>query len=142
MENYIGGTNTHRDDYPDLGYDIAGTQYDVAHVKWGGSWMMPSENQLQELVEKCTYKWTSVNGVYGSQFTGLSGGMIFLPAAGYRSSADLSDAGSSGKYRSSTRIEDASDFNVVYCLNLISSYANWRYFGAYLSGCSVRPISK
>ena len=28
--------------YQDVGSDIAGTQYDVAHVKWGGSCVMPS----------------------------------------------------------------------------------------------------
>lgn len=26
----------------DLGSDISGTEYDVAHVKWGGKWCMPT----------------------------------------------------------------------------------------------------
>ena len=65
-----------------LGSDIAGTQYDVAHVKWGGSWVMPSEEQLHELLMFC--KLTKVNGVEGSRFTSiLNGGTIFLPLEGY-----------------------------------------------------------
>ena len=31
-----------------LGDDIAGTEYDVAHVKWGSPWRMPSFDQINE----------------------------------------------------------------------------------------------
>ena len=34
----------------DIGSDISGTDYDVAHVKWGGSWHMPSLEQIKELL--------------------------------------------------------------------------------------------
>ena len=36
--------------YESIGDDISGTQYDVAHVKWGGSWEMPSLSQIQSLL--------------------------------------------------------------------------------------------
>ena len=36
--------------YQDIGKDIAGTQYDVVHVKWGGIWTMPTEEQFRELI--------------------------------------------------------------------------------------------
>lgn len=65
----------------DLGSNIAGTQYDVAHVKWGGLWQMPNENQILELIDNCSYEWITLSGVRGCQFTGSSGGSIFLPAA-------------------------------------------------------------
>ena len=39
-----------------IGNDISCTKYDVAHVKWGGTWVMPSEAQLDELLNKCAYK--------------------------------------------------------------------------------------
>lgn len=35
----------------DIGEDISGTQYDVAHVKWGGIWKMPTLAQIKELIE-------------------------------------------------------------------------------------------
>ncbi|MBR6181214.1 MAG: hypothetical protein IKQ77_08390 [Prevotella sp.] len=81
-----------------LGEDIAGTEYDVAHVKWGGSWKMPTEEQQMELENNCTYEWTTVKGVKGGKFKGKNGGSIFLPAAGRRNESGLEDAGSAGYY--------------------------------------------
>ena len=63
----------------DLGSDIAGTEYDVAHVQWGGSWVMPSKDQIQELIDNCSYVWTSMNDRMGGFFTGSNGSTIFLP---------------------------------------------------------------
>lgn len=63
--------------------DIAGTQYDVAHVKWGNNWRMPTNDDIEELVENCSTEWTSLNGVKGCKFIGPNGNSIFLPAAGY-----------------------------------------------------------
>ena len=63
----------------DIGSDIAGTEYDVAHIQWGGSWVMPSQDQINELTGKCTCTWTIKNGVMGDLFTGPNGGTIFLP---------------------------------------------------------------
>lgn len=89
----------------DIG-DIAGTKYDVAHVKWGGNWQMPSHEQCLELTNNCTYEWTTMNGVNGGKFTGLNGGFIFLPAAGYQNG--IYDDGSKGYYWSSTRVPIAN----------------------------------
>ena len=138
---YTWSTYTHCDGYPsnchDLGSDIAGTEYDVAHVKWGGSWVMPSEAQFDELINNCTYEWTTVNGVNGSKFTSkTNGGSIFLPAAGYRNDSDIKGA-SSGYYWSST--QHPSNSYLAYLLNVFSS-------GTYTSssfrnyGYSVRPV--
>ena len=90
--------------FQDLGSDIAGTQYDVAHVQWGGSWVMPNFYQNKELLENCNNEWTTVNGVNGRKFTSkTNGGSIFLPAAGYRDHSGLRGAGSYGSYWSSNR---------------------------------------
>ncbi len=70
-------------EFVDIGSDIAGTQYDVAHVKWGGGWRMPPEVQIDELFDNCTYLWTTFNGVEGGKFTSEKNGKsIFLRAAG------------------------------------------------------------
>ncbi len=120
-----------------LGSDIAGTQYDVAHVQWGGSWVMPSLDQIKELLDHCSSEWTTVNGVYGRRFTGSNGGSIFLPAAGRRWNGDLYYVGASGYYWSSTQSPDYSDD--AYDLCFYSGYANW---GNYYrdNGQSVRPV--
>lgn len=61
---------------------ICGTQWDAAYVKWGGSWRMPTYDELEELVEICSWKWTTTDGINGYQVTGPNGKSIFLPAGG------------------------------------------------------------
>jgi len=105
-----------------IGSDIAGTSYDVAHVKWGGSWHMPTNTQIKELANNCTGTWTSQNGVYGELVTGPNGNSIFLPAAGCRYES-LYSAGSELNYWSSTADED---FSYGACdLYLHSRFPHW-----------------
>ena len=124
----------------DLGKDIAGTEYDVAHVKWGGSWVMPTGDQQDELRNNCTYKWTTVNGVKGGRFTSKKNGKsIFLPAAGDRLSSDLYTAGSVGYYWSSTQYP--SYMYSAYGLYFGSGDTDW-YDSGRCYGLSVRPVSR
>lgn len=52
---------------------------DVAHVKWGGNWRMPTLEEMEELVKKCSWKLASLNGIKGCKVTGPNGNSIFLP---------------------------------------------------------------
>ena len=122
--------------WQNLGDDISGTSYDVAHVKWGGSWVMPSINQIRELVNNCSYSWSVLNGVYGGLFTGPSGGTIFLPAAGHRWEV-LDYAGSRGSYWSSTQSPAYSFY--AYDLVFFSDHAGLD-FEFRDNGHTVRPI--
>lgn len=79
-----------------IGNNIAGTRYDVAHVKWGGSWCMPSVVQIKELINNCSRKMATHNSVNGIFVTGPNGGMIFLPFAGFRLNGDLGFEGKNG----------------------------------------------
>ncbi|MEE1090753.1 MAG: hypothetical protein UH103_04940, partial [Paludibacteraceae bacterium] len=56
---------------------------DAAKVNWGGDWRMPTDEELTELREKCTWEWTTLNGVNGYKVIGVNGNSIFLPTAGY-----------------------------------------------------------
>lgn len=76
--------------YTDIGLDIAGTQYDVAHVSWGDKWVMPSRGLMQELIEKVTFEPTTINGINGNMLTGPNGNSIFIPYAGYYAGTQLS----------------------------------------------------
>ena len=125
-----------------LGSDIAGTQYDVAHVRWGGLWVMPSSVQQQELIDNCTSEWTTVNGVNGQIFKGNNGGSIFLPAAGYLSNDVLCNAGSRGYCWSSTQNpSDSYDAYYAYSLYFSSGFVV-RYGNNRDCGRSVRPVSR
>ena len=71
--------------------NIAGTQYDVAHIKWGGSWVMPSKEQFEELLNNCKLEWTKVNGLRGCKLTSkVNGNSIFMPATYSLSSSEKS----------------------------------------------------
>ena len=138
---YNGSTYTHYDvsssTCKDLGSDIAGTDYDVAHVKWGGSWVMPSREQQDELRNNCTYERTLVDGVNGGKFTGTNGGSIFLPTAGYRHIYGLRSAGTGGFYWSSTQQPSLADY--AYFLFFSSGDTYWDSYYRN-SGQSVRPV--
>lgn len=86
-----------------IGTNISGTEYDVAHVKWGGSWRMPTNEENYELSTICFWKWTSHNSVNGMLVTGPNGNSIFLPAAGIRTGTELNATGSYGNYWSGTK---------------------------------------
>lgn len=58
--------------------DISGTQYDAAHVKWGGGWRMPTKEEAEELLSQCTKKRVNYKGVEGWLLTGPNGNNIFL----------------------------------------------------------------
>lgn len=42
---------------------------DAARANWGGSWRMPTKAEQDELREKCTWTWTTQNGVEGCKVT-------------------------------------------------------------------------
>ena len=65
--------------YLDIGMDIGGTDFDVAHVKWGGGWRIPTYEELKELKVKCTWEWSKVGGVNGYIVKGSNGNSIFFP---------------------------------------------------------------
>lgn len=132
---YNASTNT----YVNIGSDISGTQYDVAHVKWGGSWRMPTSTELYELKTKCTWTWTTYNGVSGMKVVGPNGNSIFLPAAGDRYLSYLIVAGG-GFYWSST-VDDGDYGRSAYDLYFGSGGYGWDYGNRY-GGRSVRPVSE
>ena len=75
--------------------DISGNpQYDVARANWGEKWRMPTKREFEELVNKCTWTWMTINGVNGYKIMASNGNHIFIPTI--RACADR------GRYWSST----------------------------------------
>ena len=68
--------------YGSDGKTVLDPEDDAAAVNLGGKWRMPTETEVTELVNMCTWEWTSVNGVNGCKVTGPNGNSIFLPASG------------------------------------------------------------
>ena len=122
--------------YMDLGESICGTEYDVAHVKWGGSWVMPSYDQIKELIANCSYEFITINGVKGALFTGNNGISVFLPAASTFIN-DLDTRFHTGEYRSGTKhpTEPSNSLGLYFFWNGVKPTSHVRN-----SGHSVRPV--
>ena len=98
----------------------------------------PSLDQIKELVNKCSYSWTTLNGVRGGRFTGPNGNIIFLPAAGGILYFELDDVGSRGYYWSSTPDGDNFFFNLEFDSD--STWWDGGWSGLSNFEYSVRPV--
>ena len=112
--------------------------YDVAATKWGGDWRMPTQAELQELVEKCTWEWTTYNGVNGRRVTGPNENSIFLPAAGRRQGTDFLNAGSYGFYWSARHSGGISTYVIDFGSGDSILGGLWRLY----AGLTVRPVTE
>ena len=111
---------------------------DAARANWGGTWRMPTREELDELCEQCTWTWISQNSVNGYKVTSnKNGNSIFLPAASRRRGSDVSSANSHGYYWSSS----------LYAVNPVGAYGLY-FYSSYMTRCycdrssgqSVRPV--
>lgn len=126
--------------YEYIGDDIAGTEYDVAHMKWGSSWRMPSNDQIKEMCNSCVWIPSDINGIYGHYVAGQNRNSIFLPLTGH----DVgSGHGTRGYYWSST-FYPSSRMDDAYCLYFEEHGWTWNNYNEYLGsrfyGFSVRPV--
>lgn len=138
---YSSNTYAYDSGYPNftpIGSEIAGTGYDVAHVRMGAPWRMPSVDHTDELINNCSRQWTQQNGVSGILVTGPNGGQIFLPAAGIRRYDELR-APDSGNYWSSSHCMPPGDDEHVYGLDFESDYWDFGHYADFL-GLSVRAV--
>ena len=82
-----------------IGEDISHSGYDVAYMKCGDAWVMPTNIQIEELFAHCTMKWYEYQHQKGMLFTGPNGNRIFIPANGYKSGyRGLSEYDKLGRY--------------------------------------------
>ena len=113
---------------------------DVAHVKWGGSWRMPTASEFRELMDNCKWTWKSVNGINGyvvkSRIKGYTDRSIFLPVAGYCYDKELCCAGEVAYYWSNSLF----DFPISAKSILLSSDDFCRHYCSRFVGNPVRPV--
>ena len=109
--------------YQELG-DISGTNYDVAHVKWGNGWKMPSQKQAGEMIMNCSHYHTYYNGKEVYKMKGTNGSSIYLPCSFWTSTE-------SGDYFAHAHI-----LHVWFSQNEVSSNISSEKYRA----LQVRPI--
>ena len=119
---------------------------DAAMANWGVGWRMPTQVEMQELLDNCTYTRTTESGARGCKFTGPNGNSIFLPAAGYHPyGSSLHDASFYGYYWSCSLGTDYLPYRAWYLfLDFTSgnsgSCGMGNLDGNRCRGLSVRPV--
>ena len=111
---------------------------DAARANWGGEWRMPTDEEMTEVREQCTWTWTAQYGVKGYKVTSKNNGnSIFLPAAGYCLDGLLYYGSLYGCYWSSSLSTGGPDYACKLSFDSGSVY--WDVSNRY-SGRSVRPV--
>lgn len=119
----------------DMGSIASNPSYDAARANRGGNWRMPTEEEMLELINRCTWTWATKNGHYGYEVTGPNKKSIFLPAAGTLYGESLDFAGESGYYWSATPDDSQGACGLYF--NSGSHYVNWHIRSR---GFPVRPV--
>lgn len=116
---------------------------DVAQANWGDSWRLPTKNEMQELLDNCTWKWTTQNGHNGYRVTGPNGHSIFLPATGFYTGVKHVNGGEFGNYWISTPIPKKHNERAWHLLfgrgTKDNRYIKWDYRSR---GRTIRPVAK
>ena len=124
--------------------ELENSDDDVATVKWGGSWRMPTTEEQDELRYNCTWTGAVLNGVNGYRVTGPNGNSIFLPAAGYCDGTEVYGQGSYGGYWSKSFYRMFSGSKINYAYGLFFNINNGDYtkgnHGDSFNGRTVRPV--
>lgn len=127
------GTN----DFHQTANNICGTNRDVARVKWGSPWRMPTKEEINELLKDCTHEQTQLNDIKGIRVTGPNGKSIFLSFAGYGSaSSSHNEVGTRSYYWSGELSPNIVDAYALY----LNGWRSDRYYRLYYY--SVRPVAK
>ena len=143
---YAWGETETKDNYTSSNYKYANGYVeksqlcladDVAHEKWGDNWRLPSNIELKELRENCTWKIATLNGVNGyvvtSKITGYTDRSIFLPQT---FDTNYNNYYCKSPYWTST-ISDTWEYYKAYALSFYNGITD---LPCYL-GCSVRPVT-
>ena len=138
--NYTTGNYTYQNTaLSELPKNIRLTNMDVAHMRLGQNFSMPTSAEMNMLVDSCTWVWLPLNGKAGYRITGKNNNVLFLPAAGYRNGTGNNEKNSRGLYRSSQLTSSGAKQN--WYLNFYSSSKVVEQSGTNIwLGESIRPV--
>ena len=135
-------------EYANIGSDISGTQYDVAHIKWDNGARIPNSNELFELLNNCSFELGEYNNTSGVYVRGENGNSIFIPAAAAYNESGNAEKGSLVKLWSSTSIYDKwSCHGIDYGAYSLSLYLDFHdapciEFADGTCGLPIRPVKE
>lgn len=133
---------THGKQMDDISGDV---QYDVAAANWGGSWRMPTKDEMIELVSNCEWEWILIekndyDSVKCYKGIGPNGNSVIFPVAGCYNGPSLINVGTGGLCWTSTPYDEM--LNLAYEFYFNDYNAEVSYIGNRFIGQSVRPVSE
>ena len=130
------------DTYPDLGADIAGSSNDAAHANWGGLWRLPTRDDVNELLTRCT--WTEVTKYDQPMYkvVGPSGDSIFIAKRGSMSGTSVANDGTRASFWTSNLNDtEGYDKDNAYGTSFYGANRTIDAVARYL-GYTIRPVIK
>ena len=115
-------------------------EYDAAYKATDGAARMPTQDEIQDLIDNTGKLWTTIYGVNGMKFTSKTdeSKYIFIPAAG---NYDDGSADGVGKYclvwsSSLYTLNTHNAWNLLLIVVICRMYDGYRCFGR-----SIRPVT-
>ena len=113
---------------------------DAAYMAFGDKWRMPSAGEWDELIDGCSWNWSSKNGVSGyyvySKQAGYTNNYIFIPVTGRWNGSSIIAGSTYGYYWSSDLYSTCADSYVLAINNSTHAFtALSRYIGL-----AIRPV--
>ncbi len=129
---YCSDSSRGKDGFVDGKFELD-PEDDAAYVNWGNEWRMPSKQQLDELLNECTWTLATIGNMTGYEVEGPNGNSIFLPTTGWRIDDMLLEGGA---YWSRSGTPD--DVGGAFYLG----WDEWGFyeFGGRCDGQCVRPV--
>lgn len=110
---------------------------DAATAVLGRKWRTPTKAEWDELIERCIWTWTKVDGVDGYEVSSpMTGNSIFLPVCGMYVNTSIEDAGRRGFYWSS---ELSKGFYLLAWGVCMDAYDVTGFYGRCF-GRTIRPV--
>lgn len=132
---YVWGDPTESDqtsNVPKYISEISHTEYDIATIKWGVCWCMPTTEQFMELHDNCTIKKSKKFGIEGYIVTGPNGNTLFFPF-----SSLYKEKFGGWNYHMSWTANKDSEQRALAC-NLINGFFYWNP----MAKATIRPVKK
>ncbi len=109
---------------------------DVAQVLTGGEWRMPTKQDLRDLLNNCTWVYTTHEGVAGCLVTSkINNNSIFIPASGVYNGTTLYGGERGSIFSSYTWGDDCATCLYFYESDRLEISDSYRYLGH-----PVRPV--
>lgn len=129
-------------------WQISGTAKDAATATWGEGWRIPTCDEVKELYDECSWKWTSQDGMSGFEITGPNDNTIFLPASGIKLNSEVQDLGKSGYFWVSERYNAENEYGYAYEIYIVDGVTHSGSANPYpvlrrclpIYGLNIRPV--